>query len=100
MFDQLLFKTNEFSSIKKNPTPEQRDMLIKAYLLIVQIRIDIDAPNAEGETTQNRLAKRDIAILSDLAGERNDLDIRSLKLDCPTVDKCLSHFKFVIDERG
>ncbi|WP_319780742.1 hypothetical protein [Maridesulfovibrio sp.] len=100
VFNKLFFDTNEYSSMLHNPSPEQKDLLISAYLLIIQIRIDIDNPDSEEVTAQNRKAVSEIKELSELAGERNDLDVRSLGLDYPTVDKCLANFKLITTERG
>ncbi len=99
-FDQMLLDRGEFRLALDRQDVELRDKLIKALLLVVQIRIDTYLPVAEGEASQNLLARKNLEMLNELAKDRVDLDVRDLGLSCRNLQGCLEEFEKIISERG
>ncbi|WP_031482065.1 hypothetical protein [Maridesulfovibrio frigidus] len=99
VFDKLLFSNEAYEEVVQNQTQGLRDQLIKALLMVVQIQIDTAGPAAETESAQNKKARANLEQLDDLAGKRVDLDITGLGLECGELQKCISEFETITDNR-
>lgn len=98
-FDRVLLKRGEFRLSMDEQNVELRERLIKALLLVVQIRLDTYLPAQEGESPENVVARKNIALLKDVVHERDDLDVRDLGLSCRSLQQCLEKFENITRER-
>ncbi|WP_320172561.1 hypothetical protein [Maridesulfovibrio sp.] len=100
-FDLMLFDRGEYRLAVDRQDVELRDRLIKALLLVVQVRIDTDIPlaDAEGESEENRLARENLESLKELAPGRVGLDIRDLGLSCGNLGQCIAEFEEITADR-
>ncbi len=92
IFNRLLFDSAEFESAVDLQKIELRERLIKSLLLVVQIRIDVGFGSDQFAESQKELARKEVALLHQLARDRRDIDIKQLNLPYPTLGECLAEF--------